>query len=352
MTAHEFDPGAPASSKDGVFGLPFSRGDARLLYLPVPWEATTSYGGGTSRGPAAILRASAQVDLYDADVERPYAAGLHMLAEAREVKAWNRAAKAAALRVLRALEAGRAPPSAALRTANALGERLNAWVRRETAAIIASGKIPGLVGGDHSTPFGAMQAAVERWPGLGVLHFDAHHDTREAYEGFVWSHASIFHNVMSRLPVRKLTQVGIRDFSEDERRFCRRLGPRCEVFYDRDLSRARFAGRPFDRSARAIVKTLPKDVWVSFDIDGLDPRFCPGTGTPVPGGLDFQEANHILRALVASGRRIVGFDLNEVSPRKGSEWDANVGARLLYKLSAWTLASQRLAKILPQPLNL
>jgi agmatinase len=119
------------------------------------------------------------------------------------------------------------------------------------------------------------------------------------------------------------------------------------VFFDRDLVRRRFQGVTWAATAKEIVDRLPHDVWVSFDIDGLDPRYCPNTGTPVAGGLDFQEANFILQTLARSGRRIIGFDLNEVAPDPAgeNEWDANVGARLLYKLSAWTLASQGKAKV-------
>lgn len=339
-----FDPSAPASSEDGVFGLPYAESEAALVYLPVPWEATTSYGGGTSRAPAAILEASAQVDLYDVDVLKPYEAGLYMRPLPKDVSAWNRSAKAEAQKVIRAITNGKPAPAAALKKVNALGDKMNAWVYDQTKALLERNKIVALVGGDHSTPFGAIKAAVEKRPQMGILHFDAHHDTRDAYEGFTWSHASIFFNVMKKLPVDKLVQVGIRDFSQEEHAFCKDLGSRCDVFYDAELARRRFAGRHFDETAREIADALPKEVWVSFDIDGLDPRYCPNTGTPVPGGLDFAEANHILRAVVLSGRTIVGFDLNEVSPGvKGTgEWDSNVGARLLYKMSAWTLASRKL----------
>ena len=340
-----FDPGAPASASDGIFGLPFSEKEAALVYLPVPWEATTSYGGGTSKAPAAILKASVQVDLYDFDVERPYEAGLFMRRENPLVRAWNKKAKAAAQKVLRAIEAGRKTPPGALKLVNALGGALNDLVYQETRGLLKAGKIPAIIGGDHSTPYGAMKAAAEASGGLGVLHFDAHHDTREAYEGFIWSHASIFHNVLKDLKgVSKLVQLGIRDFSEAERDFCLAQGDRVSIFYDGELARRRFSGESWDKLSLEIIGSLPKKVWISFDIDGLDPRFCPGTGTPVPGGLDFRETNHLLGALARSGRRIVGFDLNEVSPSPGSEWDANVGARLLYKLSAWTLASQGLVK--------
>lgn len=341
-----FDPGGLAVF-DGIFGLPYTKENARLVYLPVPWEATTSYGGGTSDGPAAIYEASMQVDLFDGSVEKPYAAGLFVLPEFATVKGWNAKATSAAKKVIAALEDGKDAPADKLKIVNELGTKLNDWVYVETKALIAGDKIPALIGGDHSVPFGAIKAAVEKWPNLGVLHFDAHHDLREAYEGFTWSHASIFYNALGKLPLKKLVQVGIRDFSEAEHAFARKMGKRCSVFYDADISRNRLMGRAFDKTARAIVAQLPKDVWISFDIDGLDPRFCPSTGTPVPGGLDFAEANHIIETIYRSGRRIVGFDLCEVAPGKDSEWDANVGARLLYKLTAWTLATQRAARAFP-----
>ena len=203
------------------------------------------------------------------------------------------------------------------------------------------------MGGDHSAPYGAIQAASERHPGLGLLHFDAHHDMRQAYEGFEHSHASIFYNVLRDFPsIKKLVQVGIRDFCEQEADFCARQGARVRVFYDADLSRSRYLGANWGAICRRIAGSLPEKVWVTFDIDGLDPRFCPGTGTPVPGGLDFNETSYLLGEVARSGRTIVGFDLVEVAPGIG-DWDANVGARLLYKLAAWTLASQGLARQAP-----
>ncbi len=343
-----FDPNAAAAEGSGVFGLPFTEEESALVFVPVPWEATTSYGGGTSEGPAAILEASRQVDLFDLDVERPYAPGLFQAEALPEIAALNVAAKAAAQRIIAVGgDLGDAPElHAALAFVNDAGARLNELVRGETRRLLAAGKLVGVIGGDHSVPFGALQAVAETRGSFGVLHFDAHSDTRDAYEGFAWSHASIMHNVLSRIPeVTRMVQVGIRDVCEQEMDFVAAQGERVRVFYDRDLARRRIEGEPFARVAAEIVAALPEEVWVSFDIDGLDPRFCPHTGTPVPGGMDFHEANYILGLLARSGRRIVGFDLNEVAPGpEGDEWDANVGARLLYKLAAWTLVSHGRAR--------
>lgn len=346
-----FDPNAPAQPGSGVFGLPHSEAEALVVLVPVPWEATTSYGGGASDGPKAIREASAQVDLYDLDVEKPYEAGIHMLDEDEELIATNGKGKALAAKIIEAGGAGDDPELAkALAKVNELSDKVNAWVKRETARLLDAKKIVGIVGGDHSVPFGALEALAAKTPRFGVLHFDAHSDTRRAYEGFVHSHASIMFNVLERIPqVEKLVQVGIRDLCEQEIDYCKSQGARVRIFSDRELVKRRHAGEPFAATAKAIVAELPAEVWISFDIDGLDPRFCPHTGTPVMGGLDPAEVIAILRELAVSGKRIVGFDLNEVAPNQHDdhdEWDGNVGARMLYKMIGFTLASQGKAKLL------
>ena len=340
-----FDPNAPAQPGSGVFGLPHGEGDALVVLVPVPWEATTSYGGGASDGPRAILEASAQVDLYDLDVDRPYEPGIFMLPEPEQVVAWNGQAKALAQKVIEAGGAGEDPElAAAMRRVDELSRQVDAWVEAEVARLLGAGKIVGVVGGDHSVPLGALRALAAREPSFGVLHFDAHSDTRRAYEGFEGSHASIMYNVLERIPqVTKLVQVGIRDVCEEEIAYVRAQGDRVRMVTDRELAMRKMDGEPFAAIAREIAKALPERVWVSFDIDGLDPRFCPHTGTPVPGGLDVHEVVAILREVARAGRRIVGFDLNEVAPNPSDpedEWDGNVGARMLYKLIGFTLASQ------------
>jgi agmatinase len=341
----DFDPNSAADLGSGIFGLPHSFEEASLIFLPVPWEATTSYGAGTSKGPAAIKEASYQVDLFDLEVENPYEAGMHMLATSKKISSWNKTAKADAQKIIRA--GGRIGKNKALAKAlasvNKISAQVNEEVRKEAARIIKAGKIVGLVGGDHASPFGAIEAMAEVENDFGLLHIDAHSDTRDAYEGFKWSHASILRNVMDHIPqVTKLVQVGIRDFCQEEWDYIRASGGRIETFFDLDCQKKKASGESWLSQVKDIVSRLPRNVWITFDVDGLDPRFCPNTGTPVPGGLDYAEAVILIGEVVRSGRKVVGFDLNEVSPGK-DEWDANVGARLLYKLSAWTLASQGLA---------
>jgi len=141
--------------------------------------------------------------------------------------------------------------------------------------------------------------------------------------------------------VRKLVSVGLRDFCVEEQALIERSTGRVAAFYDVALASRVLDGEPFARVAQQIVGELPQDVYVSFDIDALEPSLCPHTGTPVPGGLSYHQATRLLRAVVASGRRIVGFDLCEVGPGPaGDEWDANVGARVLYQLIGWALRSR------------
>jgi agmatinase len=340
--AHDFDPNA-AAPHGGIYGLPFDTDEARVVLIPVPWEATVSYGAGTADGPAAILQASRQVDLLDRDTGRPYQAGIAMLDIPEHVRAWSDSAREIARPVI---EAGGPGDDEALRRAVAavdeLSERMNAWVYDMASRGLAAGKLMGVVGGDHSTPLGAVRAAAERHKDLGVLHVDAHADLREAYEGFRFSHASIMHNVLRDTSVLRVVQAGVRDYCDAEEQLLRENPARVRTWFDADLRRELHAGETWAHLVGRIVADLPREVWVSFDIDGLDPALCPHTGTPVPGGLSFPEAVTLLRHLATSGRRIVGFDLSEVAPDPTgrSEWDANVGARLLYKLIGFTLLSQ------------
>jgi agmatinase len=323
-----------------------------VVLIPVPFEATTSYGGGTEDGPSAILEASRQVDLFDIEVGRPYEGGIAMVEESSQIREWSKEGKASAQPILEAGGAHGDPGLTRLLGAvNALGEKLNARIELEAARWIEAGRIVGVVGGDHSTPFGSIAAHARKYPGMGILHLDAHADLRRAFEGFHWSHASIMDNVMERIPgVARLVQVGIRDLCEEEDQRIRSSHGRIVTFFDALLAAERLRGVPFGDQLKRIVDPLPQQVYLSFDIDGLDPTLCPHTGTPVPGGLSFHEASALIRAVVESGRVIVGFDLTEVAPDpEGGEWDGNVAARLLYKMIGWTLKSREGARPTARP---
>ncbi len=316
-----------------------------MVVVPVPFAATTSYGGGAQEGPAAVLAASRQVDLYDRETGRPYASGIAMLDESERVRRCDREARALAEQVIAVGGDVSSSPelAAALQRVNLLCGEVNELVYREVSSWLDRGKLVALVGGDHAVPFGCIQAHAERYPGMGILHLDAHADLRTAYEGFTWSHASIMANVLDHIPgVAKLVQVGVRDLSNQEAARIDASRGVIATFFDSDLAERRFEGEPWSRVVASIVAELPAEVYLSFDIDGLDPTLCPHTGTPVPGGLSFAEACALVSAVARSGRRIVGLDLVEVVPGPdGDEWDGNVAARLLYKMIGHALRTTR-----------
>ncbi len=334
-----FDPNARATEDAGIFGLPYSAAESNLIIIPVPWEATTSYGSGTSKGPEAILEASKQVDLFDFETGKSYELGYHMLKIDKSLKTLNAQAKKLAVQA-RTLEDKGAPAkkiATLKKQVNTISDKVNSWVYKKAQEYISKGKLVALVGGDHSSPYGIIHAVSEKYHGnFGVLHIDAHHDLRQAYEGFTHSHASIMYNVMEApFAPKKLVQVGIRDFSEQEKDYAKQKG--ISVFYDTEIQNRKLSGETWASIVRDIIAQLPQNVYISFDIDGLSPFFCPNTGTPVPGGLDYSEALFLFKALKESKKTIIGFDLNEVAPGKDTEWDANVGARLLYKMAGWTM---------------
>ena len=208
---------------------------------------------------------------------------------------------------------------------------LKTWVFEQTSALLREGKRVGIVGGEHSVALGYLEALARYAGEFGVLQIDAHQDLRVSYEGFIYSHASIFYNALDIKEMTKLVQVGVRDHCEEEVRRTAMLKDRVHLWTAQNLREQQFGGKNFANLCKQIVAQLPERVYISFDIDGLDPVLCPNTGTPVPGGLQYQEAMFLLKTVVESGREIIGFDLCEVAG-VGNEWDGNVGARVLYKL--------------------
>jgi agmatinase len=338
------DPNGPVPEEAGLYGFDVAWDDAGVVVIPVPVEATTSYRPGTGQGPEAVRRASHQVDLYDVDVGEAYALGIRLEEPLASAAEGDGAARLRAVRAIDAQARGEPADEADLEAVQAFQRRVEDELARATTRILEAGKLPVVLGGDHSVPLGAIRAAAAAVKGpLGILHLDAHADLRVAYEGFTQSHASIMHNVLEQVPGVRLVQVGLRDVSAPELDRIR-AEERVRALFAPALRRARLAGGTGALLEEAIAH-LPQEVWVSFDIDGLDPVYCPNTGTPVPGGLTFDEAVHLLEALARSGRRVVGLDLCEVAPpplrdeERPDEWDALVGARLLYKMIGFALGT-------------
>ena len=269
-------------------------GRARTVVLPAPYDFSTTYQSGTRLGPRAILDASRNMELWDEEVGATYRSGIHTLAE---------------------LE-----PTA--RGPEAMAER----VEQAMSWIFGHDKLPVLLGGEHSLTAGAVRAAKQRFRNLSVLQLDAHGDMRDRYLDSPYSHACVMRRVRELCPA---ASVGIRSLSEEEADHLERHP--VPMWSVRQL---RALGGDF----RPVLEVLTDEVYVSFDVDALDPSIMPATGTPEPGGLDWYEAVDLLKA-VAGRARIVGFDVVELAPIAGQVASDFLAARLTYRLIGLAMAS-------------
>lgn len=346
---NSFDPN-DVGLADRLFGLPFDEITADLIIIPVPWEVTVSYASGTAGGPEAILQASTQVDLYQSDIPDAWKMGMYMLPVPGEILEKSSKFRSMAEGYIQWLEFG--SPDEDSSSHMGVPEEVNRackemvdWVYAQAKHYLGRGKLVALLGGDHSTPLGLIRAVAELHQEFGVLQLDAHADLREAYEGFEYSHASIAYNFVDIPQISKLVQVGIRDICEAEVEAARQ-NTKISIFQDSQLKAAQYEGKTWKSLCAEIIKLLPDNVYITFDIDGLDPKLCPHTGTPVAGGLELDQVLYLFRQLVLAGKQIIGFDLVEVAPGpEGDEWDGNVAARLLYRLANLYGVSQGKLKI-------
>jgi agmatinase len=266
---------------------------ARVAVLPVPFEQTVSYGKGTSRGPAAILNASAYVEFYDEETGRD---------------------------VMRDAGIATLPPFRTSKKGKAAVDAIDA----RAAEVIASGKFLVSLGGEHTISQALIRAHLRKYPDLSVLQIDAHSDLRESYQGSPFSHASVMARVCEFVDPRRVVQVGIRAQCEEEAEYIRRK--KVTTLYAhriRELS----AGAWMDLA----VSKLSKHVYVTFDVDGLDPSIMPATGTPEPNGLFWDEAMRLLRR-VGSEQTVVGCDVVEFAPLKGLHHADLTAAKLVSKM--------------------
>jgi len=266
---------------------------ARAIVLPVPYDFSTTYQGGTRWGPRAILTASQNMELWDEELGATHRCGIHTLPEVEPT---------------------------------ALGpEAMAARVEQAVDWILAQGRLPAILGGEHSITAGAVRAAARRFPDLTVLQFDAHADMRDRYLDSPYSHACVMRRVREIVPA---ASVGIRSYSEEEAAYLREHP--LPIWSPRALRARRGDWGP-------ILEALSGTVFVTFDLDALDPGVLPATGTPEPGGLDWYEAVDLLQA-VAARSRIVGFDVVELAPIPGQVASDFLAARLVYRLIGLALA--------------
>jgi agmatinase len=306
--------------------------------LEVPWDGMkVSSDEGTSYGPAAILESSAQLDLEIPLQDAPWKHGIWLAPIDDGIQQASHELRSLVQPYINSLEKGHyfSESDQVIAKTNEATARLRDNLEHQSNEFLGRNKFVGVIGGDHSVPLGFIKSLSSVHTDFGILQIDAHMDLREAYEGFKHSHASIMRNALKVEGVSKLVQVGIRDFCEEEVSFVRSLEGKVVVFYDEAMKSDQFQGMNWDAICTNIISQLPQKVYVSFDIDGLAPELCTGTGTPVPGGLSYDQAVYLLDKLRKSDKEVIGFDLCEVAPKDhDSGWNGNVGARILYRLCA------------------
>ena len=270
---------------------------ARYAILPVPYEGTVSYGGGTAGGPAAIIEASQQVEMFDEELLGDY--------------------YQAGIALYPAVEPA-SDPSEQMRR-----------IRDAAAPIIKAGKFLLALGGEHSITAPLVAATMEQHGRISVLQIDAHADLRDTYHGSCHSHACVMRRVLEM--TGSICQVGIRNVSREEYHDCPEQ-------VQRFITPRLIAGESEFKWVDSVLSMLGDVVYITIDIDGFDPAYAPGTGTPEPGGLDWRQVTTLLRR-VCTERQVVGADIVEVAPIPGQHTTEFLAARLAYKLIAYTQLS-------------
>jgi len=288
-------PYAVEFSFGGLESSPAALDAAHAVVLPAPYDGTTSYRPGTRFGPHALLDASRNMELYDEVLGALHPHGLFTLPEMEPV---------------------------------ADAEKMVGRVEEAAEWALEQGKTLITVGGEHSLTTGPVRAYARRLPRLSVLHLDAHGDLRFEYHETRFSHACVMRRV--REIVGTAAQAGVRSISEEEAELIAR--EKLAVFSARRV-------KDMDAAYAPVVDALTDDVYITVDLDVIDPSECPGVGTPEPGGLTWHEITDLVAA-VARRRRIVGFDIMELMPIGGDTRSEFLAARLLYRMWGWTLVSQ------------
>jgi agmatinase len=332
-----FDQNFVGNPNNNIFGLPFTEEEARLVILPVPWEVTVSYAAGTARACEHIYKCSKQVDIYDIDGSFGWKQGFYMRDLDKKILMKSDYLRKEAELFIDYISKGESVEKnkfmcKSLKEINEGSKMMNQWVYDQCKELLDKGKLVCLLGGDHSTPLGFMKALTEKYGSFGVLQIDAHCDLRKAYEHFIYSHASIMYNALQEIPtLEKLIQLGVRDYSEEEWNLVCNSNYRVITYFDKEIKERQFEGETWKQLVDEIVQQLPQQVYLSFDIDGLDRKYCPNTGTPVQGGFESEEIFYLIKKIHESGRKLIGFDLVEIGVGQ-SDWDSNVGARTLWRL--------------------
>lgn len=307
------------------FDLPKSSAHP-LPILALGWDLTTSFRAGTAEAPLHMHAVSHQVDVHHpwfghAVVDR----GIQSIPTPELVTTYQRMYAPAARAYMMAWHGS--GPSSASDDLNTVGEAVHAAIANTVSANYTT--CMGVVGGEHSITAGVVAGIAQHHTQFGILQVDAHMDCRDAYQGFQHSHASVMRRCAGLSAVDTVVQVGIRDYCLDEVAFANDQG--FHTWFDWDLQTALFEGQSWQSLCQRMVDPLPERVYITVDVDGLEPSFVPDTGTPVPGGLQYSHVTYLIQQVVASGRQIIGFDCVEAAGAATSTGIINA-TQLLYFL--------------------
>ena len=326
-------------SKYGVFGLSYDKSESSLILLSIPFELTTTFREGTLYAPHKIKDASSQIDLMNNLDSYAWQKGIYW-DNSNEYFFLNisKSYRPSAKKIIDFLENNQLLNDELKNEQyiiNNVCEKASNEISKLVFQILQNDKIPGVIGGEHSITYGVIDAIQNVYDDFCILQIDAHHDLRNTYLGFTYSHASVMYNILNKYNnVNKIVQIGVRDYCEAEKNFVAE-NDKIFTFYDFDINVQLFNGKSFNDIAKQIVDLLTDNIYISFDIDGLQPYLCPETGTPVPGGLSYEQIEYLFYLISKTNKKVIGFDLCEVSGL--SEWDAIVGSRIMYLLSILAL---------------
>ena len=327
--------------KYSIFDLDFDHSSAEMILIAAPWELSASYRRGSSNSPDHIVKTSSQIDAFYPGYPQLVQKGICYLGDIAKLQDQQGPLLEISREYIQNFENKTNLSRKSkfhLKALNHACIRMIGDLKAHILNLISQNKHVGMIGGEHSVSEAAIQALSEKFSSFSILQIDAHMDLRPSYQQLEHSHASVMYNCLKVPQVSSLCQVSCRDFSQEEFSFCRQNKSRINSFTAEHLAQNHFEGKSWQSQCNEIISCLSDDVYVTVDIDGLCPAFCPQTGTPVPGGVSYHQLIYLLKSLVRSKKRMIGFDLVEVVGSTDS-LDCIVASHLLFQLSMLCLHS-------------
>jgi agmatinase len=316
----------------GIFGLNYDQNNSNLVIIPISWDATSSYKRSSAESPSKIIKPSYQIDLQDPDFGFFADKGICLLPSDRSIKKLNKESSIL-IDYIRERENISKKDKIILDLINENSNSVYDISYNLAKSYLNKEKKTAFLGGDHSCALGLIKALSQIYDNYSILQFDAHLDLRDAYQGLKYSHASVIYNAIKNFKqIKKIINIGARDYSQEEFNLSKKLGDKYSLFTSSYIFSKIADGINYNNIFDKIINSIKtKNIYISFDIDCLEQNFCPNTGTPVPGGLSFNQISYFLKKIKDHNFNIIGFDLSEIG---NSEWDLNIGMRILFKLSA------------------